>query len=712
MSELMTMPNERPLPVLRQELNLERSAPSRSGESSWVIYDPLQHRFIQVDTVAKDLLSIWNEAKTPGALLQMASKRFGLVLDAADISQLAAFVEKNHLAVEGNDRGWKDAYAMARSQERSWIMQLLHNYLYFRIPLFRPHDWLRANLKYVAPLYTRPAALAIVLLGLAGLYFVSRQWDEFLSTFPNFFTLEGMLTFSTALFFVKGLHELGHAFTAMRFGCRVPTMGIALMVMVPMLYTDVSDAWRLKNRRERFLIGAAGVMVEIAIACLATFLWVFLPDGILRSVVFVLATTSWMMSLFLNLNPFMRFDGYYLLSDAAGIDNLQPRSFALGRWKLRELLFAPGTPCPEVLPAVTRRWLIIYAWTTWIYRFIVFTGIALLVYHYFFKALGLILFAVEIWFFVALPVVGEVMEWRRSQFPHVSRRRMVISFGVLGSAALLFVFPWSQSVYVPAVLEASDSVRVFPPRPAQIETVLVQPGQTVEKGALLVQLSSPDVDGEIWRAEIALDGTRLRLARTMSDLRDKEQRLVLLHEFDAIQSKLAGLKREKEELAVRAPAGGKVLELERKLHPGRWISKDTLIGVIGAQKSFSAKGYLPEEDVIRIAPGTEGTFVPDDIMRPAYPVRVASIAQSGASAIEVVALASQYGGRVGVEPDEAGLLVPVQSQFLLELAAVGPGEGVHEQEVRGMVKLEGAPRSFAGRVWRQVARVLVRESGF
>jgi putative peptide zinc metalloprotease protein len=408
----------------------------------------------------------------------------------------------------------------------------------------------------------------------------------------------------------------------------------------------------------------------------------------------------------------MRFDGYYLLSDMTGIDNLQPRAFAIGRWKLRELLFAPRAPCPETLPAATRRWLIIYAWVTWLYRLVIFTGIALLVYHYFFKALGIVLFAVEIWFFIALPVVNEVREWRRSSFQNIGRGRMLVSSCILASLILLFIFPWSQAVYVPAVIEASDTVRIFPPRPARVETVHVEAGQVVEKGALLVQLSAPDIDSEILRTEIELNGTRLRLARTMSDLRDKEQRLVLLHQFDALRTKLEGLAKEKEELAVRAPVGGTILELDKKLHPDRWLSKDALIAVIGAQTSFAARGYLAEEDVARIKVGAEGVFVPDDILRPTYPVKVANISQSGSSAIEIPALASEYGGRIGVQPDPSGRLVPVQSQFLLELAALGPAEGKREQEVRGLVKLDGEPRSFAGRVWRQVARVLIRESGF
>jgi hypothetical protein len=42
----------------------------------------------------------------------------------------------------------------------------------------------------------------------------------------------------------------------------------------------------------------------------------------------------------------MRFDGYYMLSDLLGVEILQNRSFALGQWWLRELLFDLGEPAP------------------------------------------------------------------------------------------------------------------------------------------------------------------------------------------------------------------------------------------------------------------------------------------------------------------------------------------------------------------------------
>ena len=88
------------------------------------------------------------------------------------------------------------------------------------------------------------------------------------------------------------------------------------------------------DRRQRFAIDIAGVVVELAFACIATFLWVFLPDGLTRQTAFMIATTSWVMSIGINLNPFMRFDGYYIFSDLVRVENLQSRSFDIGVWKL------------------------------------------------------------------------------------------------------------------------------------------------------------------------------------------------------------------------------------------------------------------------------------------------------------------------------------------------------------------------------------------
>ena len=169
------------------------------------------------------------------------------------------------------------------------------------------------------------------------------------------------------------------------FGCRVSSIGIAFLVFFPFLYTDTSDAWRLRDHKDRLLINFAGILTELHLALISTFLWAILPDGGLKSVAFFIATTSWISSLAINVSPFMRFDGYYVFSDWLKAENLQPRSFALARWQLREILFGFNHSPPEELNP-SRRWTFIsYAWLTWVYRFFIFLGIALLVYHLAFK---------------------------------------------------------------------------------------------------------------------------------------------------------------------------------------------------------------------------------------------------------------------------------------------------------------------------------------
>ena len=167
--------------------------------------------------------------------------------------------------------------------------------------------------------------------------------------------------------------------------------------MMPVLYTDTSESWKLTRRADRFAIAGAGIAIELMLAAWTTLAWALTSDGALRSGLFLLASTTWMWTLAINASPFMRFDGYFLLSDLVGLPNLHERSFALARRQIHWLLFGYREPNPEpALGRSAKRAMIAFALVTWIYRLIVFLGIALLVYNLFFKLLGIFLLMVEI----------------------------------------------------------------------------------------------------------------------------------------------------------------------------------------------------------------------------------------------------------------------------------------------------------------------------
>ena len=89
------------------------------------------------------------------------------------------------------------------------------------------------------------------------------------------------------------------------------------------------------------------MVAELILAGLAALLWSLAPDGGFKSAMYILAAVTWVSTLAINLNPFMRFDGYYLLMDLLDVPNLSERSFAIARWRLRKTVLGVRAPFPE-----------------------------------------------------------------------------------------------------------------------------------------------------------------------------------------------------------------------------------------------------------------------------------------------------------------------------------------------------------------------------
>lgn len=699
------------LPPLREDLRLVDGASAGSRREQWLLYDPIQHRYVQIDRKTFELFSLWPRAETAAGLRRLYEARSGMPAGAAEIEALVRFADESGLLTRPLVGAWRTLWEKRKRSRGSALSQVLHNYLFFRVPLVRPDAFLRRTLPLVAPFFSRGAALAVALMGLLGLYLVSRTWDAFLSTAASLFTLEGAVLFGVCLAAVKCLHELGHAYTAARYGCRVPSMGVAVILLAPLLYTDVTDAWRLSSRRQRFAVAAAGIAVELGLACVATLAFALLPAGAMRDVAFIVATTGWVMSLLVNLNPFMRFDGYYMLSDALGMENLQDRAMAFGRWRLRELLFGLGAEPPEPLAPAVVRALWIYAWGLWLYRLALFTAIALIVYHFFFKVLGIFLFVVEILYFIAWPVMREVREWARLAPQLMRSGRALVTAALTLAAMLALGVPWSTRVEVPAVLDVRELAQVFPRQGGRISKVRVRAGDWVAAGAVLIEMESDELSHRISVAEARLALNRMRLGRRAADATDRGQTLVLERERRSIFRELQGLRAEYDELMVCSPIAGRVLELNAELREGLSLGRQDLIAVVGNGAGHALRGYLREDDLARVAPGTRGRFIPDDIQLKSSEVTLTDIATAAATTIEVAALAAPYGGPIAVDEDAEGRLTPQAGRYPVRLEGTAAGQRL-PQARRGLVVLDGTPASLLGGLWRHAAGVLVRESGF
>lgn len=185
--------------------------------------------------------------------------------------------------------------------------------------------------------------ISIVLITsiLLDVYFFFTTNELFVfNTKVNIYMVVGLFIFMIASSF---FHELGHASACKYFGVRHGGIGFGLYLNFPVLYTDVTEVWKL-GRAQRCVVNMAGVYFQCywLIGLLVGFL--LTESDILRYLILIVN-----FGFLMTLNPFFKFDGYWIASDLLGVPNLRDRSKELLRYWYKRLRRLPITQVPYLL---------------------------------------------------------------------------------------------------------------------------------------------------------------------------------------------------------------------------------------------------------------------------------------------------------------------------------------------------------------------------
>ena len=688
--------------ALREDLRLYKSGSDRDGAPVWVIQDPVTNRFYKIGWFEYECLLRWpNE---PARIAQDIRAETPIQAQAEHVQAFATFLEANRLvrpSPEGLNRLKQQANAPGWRHWRWW----LHNYLFFRVPLVHPDRMLVHMLRWLGPLFTRTALWIVIALTLLGLILVMRQWDVFTHSVMDLITPSGIVGFAIALLVSKTLHELGHALVATRQGLRVGHMGVAFLVLWPMLYTDTGESWRLASHRQRLAISIAGISTELALAGLATLAWTFLDDGVLRQAMLYLATTAWVLSLALNVSPFMRFDGYYILSDILDFPNLHERAGEVARITLRRVVLGLKDPYPAQYSPRAKRFLTAFAYTTWLYRLLVFLGIAWMVYALFFKVLGIFLMIVEIFWFVMRPISGELQVWRK-RWPEVSKRRKLTLWSILILILTVITVPWPFNVRTDALAHPVRSQIVYAPESARIQTL--SPNGAVKQGELLASLEIPERRQQRERIQASLDALESRLSGLMGDATGDARYGPILRQIRERTTALEALDSETARLIIKAPFTGEWLDVDSQLAPGVWVDPRTPLGIVVDNRHWEVDAYVNQHDVSRLASGALARFYFADAPG-GVSAEVEFIEGQRTSHLSHILLDDQYGGPIATRPGSS-LSTPSQALYRVRLQLESPLPSAHE--IRGRVVIEGTHKSLLWQGIEHLASIVIRESGF
>ncbi len=173
--------------------------------------------------------------------------------------------------------------------------------------------------------FRRPAALALIslMIGIATITAIR----GFSLTAPA-----GTIIAGYGLFLISLLaHELGHASACRRYGARPSAIGFTIYLLFPAFYSDVNAAWELR-RSQRVVVDLGGIYLQLVVGALYALGYVLTGWQPLRAAVLII-----LVSCLFSINPFFKFDGYWMLGDALGVTNLGQQPLRLVRHAIARL---------------------------------------------------------------------------------------------------------------------------------------------------------------------------------------------------------------------------------------------------------------------------------------------------------------------------------------------------------------------------------------
>ncbi|MFK8114000.1 MAG: HlyD family efflux transporter periplasmic adaptor subunit [Rubripirellula sp.] len=639
----------------------------------WVIKDPLSRSLTYFSEQEFAILQMADGARTMTELLAACREAFAPKFFSPEslVQFFADAASKGLVVVDGK--------SVVVEPPGRWGKV---NPLAIRLPGVHPDRFLGKMSGWVKPLFS-PASMLIasLLIGVALMAVVvnfTKFSDDLAEAATGMGIGRGLMVLFLVVCCTKCVHELSHAFCCKFFGGECRELGVMLLVGIPCLYCDVSDAWLFERRWKRILVSAAGMMSELVIAALATFVWLLSADGLLRDVSVTVMLVCSVNTLLFNGNPLLRYDGYYILSDLVGIPNLASESSGKIREWMRRRLWRDEAPSSVAANADDKKFgrsafLVGYSICSTLYRVMVYSFILMMLYEVA-KQYGLggfvgtlvlfALFAVAFRWLAALLRPPQGVASRRAHRPVWL---MVCCFAFVGVVSLI---PIPRSVWAPMSIRAAGAQPVFVSIAGQIGDA-VESGADVQRGQVIARLRSFEVESEL--AAIRFECDRLKVQ--LEDLRqlragDRE----IAKRIPAIEKALdEAIKRKElrehqaERLVLRAPCEGRLFAPPLAKKPisggreaefwsgvplenanrGAWLQEGTLVGSVGDPTAREAMLFLHQQQIELVEPNQVVTLRLADRRKGSITGRVLNVDASPAQKMPVELTAT---GAIAADP--------------------------------------------------------------
>lgn len=632
------MAEERIPPPLREELKIRKI--KQAGETTYVFKEPDKQEYFQFDEPEYEIMALFDGKHDTGRLAEMfndQSEEFEV--DQETVDELVDAARENRLLTRTRKEENAALLERIKEERKKKLLQRKGNLLLMRFHLVNPNEAFNRWIDHIRWLWT-PASIKIQagIIAFAGLLILFNL-ERFLADFERVFFHANQDPWNFAIIWIVALgaialHECGHGLTCKNYGGDVDDMGFLLLALQPCLYCNVNDAWLFQEKKHKIFVAFAGIWVELLVAAFAVFVWMLVDVGnMVGRVAYTLVTIGTASSLLFNLNPLVKFDGYYMLTDLVEIQNLRQNAQDLFSHTLKRIFFGVDEEPPFHATRREKRIYMIYGalsifWITMMLSTVAFMGYGFISTEFGF--LGAVIFI-----FIVLRLVkkltGTWFETIGTWFKETtmsSPTRKVVSVLLLGlfvTAAAL----WEPRVHIKTTGEVVAEKRILhAPEGGFVEHIGFGNDRKVVRqgGEPLIKLRSPDL--ELERNQILAQKRGLNLDRKgAAYARDPAKLRRTAIQEDSLKERLDLIAKRMESMAVPAPAGEWLVDgpppvVMRGRHFGAGEELLTLIPLKKRRISVT----LEQGDFPLVEEGQEGRVRFTAVGPLVYPARVVSVA--------------------------------------------------------------------------------------
>lgn len=684
----MTM-NESPsvptFPKLREDITFTPQV--MRGKETFIVKDPVRRKFMQFDHFGKYFCELCDGNRSITDITdQLNSDYPDYGIDEEYVLDYVDHLVKLKLVLK--DRFEFNVLLMERQkQDRERNNSLLH----MKFPAFNPDpllEWILARIRWM---FSRPFKTLYLFLVVGSFLIIIANLAEVMNGLLTFYSFSGwsaihILMLYVVIVLIIVLHEFGHGVTCKYFGGEVPAMGFLIIYLInPALYCNVSDSYRFPRKMDRLWVVYGGVIVELFIGAVAVFVWWLTdPSLLIHDFAFKIVIFCSVTSILFNMNPLLKYDGYYALSEMVEIPNLRKHSFGYLGYLFRSALGLPGDKPPG--GPREHRIYVIFGVAAVCYAVMIFSIIFSLLQKWLvgsFAGLGWIL-VMGAMYMLLRKVLKKSTGFLKMAFMDRSgtvRRNLPIAVTIL---VILLVGP--GIIRIPtvvkgvAVLEPYVCSDLTAPAPGYVTDLMVETGDFVERGQTVAVMQSDSLD--IALAAMRRQQNRLRaLAGRAFSQGDQEADLYYgrLRRLDEEEGMLLSRQRG---LEVRSSQRGVVLTPHLKDRRYQFISEGGLLMRIGTVDSLRVRLETPERQMSDLEIGTPVKFKPES--------NPWSVARGRIVAIDIV------GDRI---VDEAESVYRVETVVMNTDLKLFPGQS-------GQIRLYGKKRSLWALLFRKTMQTI------